>query len=111
MVVPKAPRSFDEPMQKRLIVSAAKRAAVQLWGDDGLNEIAQALPDDTREEFFRVVQVDDWIAVRHFIRWMYVAHHGPAKLSLPRIGSTSTAPSTTATGWFVARCSAWPTRR
>jgi hypothetical protein len=72
-------------MQKRLVVPAAKRAAVLLWGEDGLNEIAQALPDDTREEFFRVHQADEWVACRHFIAWMYAAHHGPAKLSLPKI--------------------------
>ncbi len=70
---------------RRLYIPGLKRAAVLLWGDDGLNEIAQALQDDTREEFFRVVQTDDWIATRHVIRWNYAVHHGPARMSLPKI--------------------------
>ncbi len=65
-------------MQRRIYVQPMKRAAVQLWGDDGLNQIAAALPDDTREEFFRVVQSDPWIAARHLISWMYAAHRGPS---------------------------------
>jgi len=71
-------------MQRRFYVQPMKRAAVLLWGDDGLNQIAAALPDDTREEFFRVVQSDPWIAARHLIAWMYAAHQGPSQLSLPK---------------------------
>jgi hypothetical protein len=80
----KLPVNPKEPMQKRLYLAAMKRAAVLLWGDEGLNDIARGLPDDTREEFFRVVQTDPWIAARHYIKWMYVAHEGPARLSLPK---------------------------
>ncbi len=71
-------------MQKRLYLAAMKRAAVLVWGEDGLNDIAHALPDDTREEFFRVVQTDPWIAARHYIKWMYVVHQGPAGLSVTK---------------------------
>ena len=80
----KAPVNPKEPMQLRLYVPALKRAAVLLWGDDGLNDIAATLPDDTREEFFRVVQTDDWIAARHVIAWSLAAHRGPARLSVPK---------------------------
>jgi serine/threonine-protein kinase len=68
-----------EPMQRRIFVNAAKRAAVLLWGEDGLNEIAQALDDDTREEFFRTMSVEDQIACRHVINWCFAAWEGPAK--------------------------------
>jgi hypothetical protein len=71
-------------MQRRIYLQPMKRAAVLLWGDEGLNAIAAALPDDTREEFFRVVQTEPWIAARHYITWMYAAHRGPSGLSLPK---------------------------
>ncbi len=67
-------------MHRRVYAQAAKRAAVMVWGDEGLNAIASALPDDTREELFRTGPTDPWIAARHLIRWMYAAHHGPAGL-------------------------------
>ncbi len=82
--VAKLPVNPTEHMHRRFYAQAAKRAAVLVWGDDGLNEIASALPDDTREEFFRIGQTDPWIAARHMIRWMYAAHHGPARLHLPK---------------------------
>jgi hypothetical protein len=71
-------------MQRRLYLPAMKRAAVLLWGEEGLDDIGRALPDDTREEFFRTVQTDEWVAVRHITGWMYAAHHGPAQLALAK---------------------------
>lgn len=82
--MPKLPDNPVEPMQRRIYVTPMKRAAVQVWGEDGLNAIAAAVPDDTRAEFFQVVQTEPWIAARHLIDWMYAAHHGPSQLSLPK---------------------------
>ncbi len=80
----KLPVVPTEHMQRRYYVQAMKRAAVALWGDPGLNAIAAALPDETREEFFRVNQSEPWIAARHLIQWMYAVHHGPSQLAQPK---------------------------
>jgi hypothetical protein len=68
-----------EPMQKRLFVPAAKKAAVLLWGDDGLNEIASALDNDTRTEIFRTGGGDEWIESRHVIEWCLRTFEGPCR--------------------------------
>jgi hypothetical protein len=83
--VAKVPSAPTEPLQRRIFVPAAKRAAVLLWGEDGLNDIAQKLHDDTREEFFKIVGTEEWIPARHVIHWCYVAHHGPCGMSVPKM--------------------------
>jgi serine/threonine-protein kinase len=76
-----APKAAPDkvPMQKRFIVPALKKAAVMLWGDDGLNDIAAALENDARSEFFRAAAVDEWIECRHVIEWCLRTFEGPCR--------------------------------
>ena len=80
---PARPAAKQEPakeaLQRRIYVPALKRAAVLLWGDDGLNAIAGACGDDAREEFFRTVSADEWVGCRHVIEWCLRAFEGPCK--------------------------------
>ncbi len=75
----KAPAALPqkEAMQKRLFIPAAKKAAVLLWGDDGLNDIASAVENDTRTEFFKTAAVDEWIPCQHVIEWCLRTFEGP----------------------------------
>jgi serine/threonine-protein kinase len=68
-----------ESMQRRFFIPAAKRAAVLLWGDDGLNEIAQALDNEARNEFFRASGGDEWIPSRLVIEWCLRTFEGPCR--------------------------------
>jgi hypothetical protein len=68
-----------EALQRRIYVPALKRAAVLLWGDDGLNAIAGACGDDARAEFFRTVSADEWVPCRHVIEWCLRAFEGPCR--------------------------------
>ncbi len=68
-----------EAMQKRIFIPAGKRAAVMLWGEEGLNEIAAALEDETRNEFFRATSGEEWIPARFVIEWCLRVFEGPCK--------------------------------
>ncbi len=74
-----------EAMEKRIFVPAARKAAVLLWGEDGLNAIAQTLQHDTREEFFRPVSTGEWVPARMVIDWCYQVFEGPANHDLPKM--------------------------
>ncbi|MGO8993820.1 MAG: protein kinase domain-containing protein [Polyangiaceae bacterium] len=82
---PPAKSQGREPMQKRIFVPAARKAAVMLWGEDGLNDIAAAVDDDTREEFFRTVSSAEPIACKHIENWCLTAWKGPAKMNKPKM--------------------------
>jgi serine/threonine protein kinase len=66
-----------EPMQRRVFVPAAKRAAALLWGDEGLNDIVARVDPETRADFLRVGAGDEWIATRHVVDWCLRTFEGP----------------------------------
>ncbi|AKV03562.1 hypothetical protein AKJ09_10225 [Labilithrix luteola] len=69
-----------EPCCRRTIFVAFRRAAIQVWGEAGLQEIGKLLPEDARGATIDdVVIVGEWLPERYVMSWYEAAMGGPAK--------------------------------
>src|SRR5690242_11418888 len=69
-----------EPCARRTIFVGFRRAALALWGEAGLAEIGQLLPEEVRVATVdNVVIVGEWQPERYVLAWYEAAMSGPAK--------------------------------
>lgn len=70
----------DEPCAGQRVFVAARAAAVELWGDDGLREIAERLPPDARGALIDSAIINDkWLPERYVMAWQEAVWEGPAR--------------------------------
>jgi hypothetical protein len=77
-------RSFimGEPCARGVIFVAARSAALELWGKDGLDAIAARLSDEARRATLdSVVVASDWLPEHYMLEWYEAAWDGPAQRS------------------------------
>jgi hypothetical protein len=72
----------SEPKLKKYYAVAAREAALWAWGQGGVDDIAQRMPEPERGEVFADV-LPPWIAERAMIAMGFGIWNGPAKRSKP----------------------------
>ncbi|AKU96404.1 hypothetical protein AKJ09_03068 [Labilithrix luteola] len=69
-----------EPRARRTIFVGFRKAAIQLWGEPGLAEIGQIMPEEVRAATVdNVVVVGEWQPERYVMAWYDAVMTGPAK--------------------------------
>jgi hypothetical protein len=72
----------DEPYARGMLFVGARDAALQLWGQRGLDAVAARLPPRARAATLeRVVLATDWIPEAHMLEWYDAVWEGPAGAS------------------------------
>ncbi len=73
-----------EPCCRRTIVSALRSAAVELYGEPGLQALGARMTPDCKRLTIDAVQVPSiWLPERLVIEWYQVVYGGPAKAEMP----------------------------
>lgn len=69
----------DEPCARRTIFASFRRAAVDLWGEDGLRRIADGMSEEARRRCIdSIVIEEDMLPERFVLEWYEQAWMGPA---------------------------------
>ena len=69
-----------EPCAAQRVFVASRAAAVQLWGDDGLREIAEHLPPDVRGALIDSALITEaWLPERFVMAWQEAVFAGPVR--------------------------------
>lgn len=69
----------DEPRARRTIFTAFRRAAVDLWKEDGLRQIGAAMTDEARKRCIDPVVIgEEMLPERFVLEWYECAWAGPA---------------------------------
>ena len=69
-----------EPCAGQRVFVASRAAAVELWGDGGLVEIAERLPPDARGALIdSAIITDPWLPERFVMAWQEAVFEGPAR--------------------------------
>jgi hypothetical protein len=69
-----------EPCTKQANLVAMRAAAVHLWGETGLREIGQLLPDDARRDTVEAHIIGgSWVPERYAVAWYEAVWRGPAR--------------------------------
>ena len=69
-----------EPCAAQRVFVASRAAAVELWGDDGLRDIATRLPDEIRQALVdSAIIADRWLPERYVIAWQEAVWLGPSR--------------------------------
>ena len=70
----------NEPCAAQRIFVASRAAAVALYGDDGLREIAERLPPDVRATLIdSAIITDKWLPERFITAWQEAVWQGPTR--------------------------------
>ena len=70
---------FDEPCCRKTIFVAFRAAALDLWGEAGLDAIADRVDRDTRVQTIEpLVITREWLPERFVMAWYEAAWEGPA---------------------------------
>jgi hypothetical protein len=69
-----------EPKLKRFYVAAMLDAAREIWGEDGVHDVARRMPEREREEIL-APQLPPWVPERVLIAWNFALWEGPANRS------------------------------
>lgn len=68
-----------EPLARRTIFSAFRRAAVDIWGDEGLREIGAGMSEEARLRCVDAVVIgEEMLPERFVLEWYECAWAGPA---------------------------------
>jgi hypothetical protein len=71
---------MDEPAARRTLFAASRAAATELWGDDGIAQIAERLPEDARRDTIEsVVVTTEWLPERYMMAWYEAVWAAPAR--------------------------------
>jgi hypothetical protein len=72
--------AIAEPCAAQRVFVASRAAAVALYGDDGLREIAERLPPDVRAAMIdsRII-ADPWLPERYIMAWQQAVWDGPTR--------------------------------
>lgn len=74
----------DEPRARGTILASFREAAVELWGAEGLAQIAAALPAEVRADTVdRIVVHLEWLPERYVMSWYEAVWNGPAARAAP----------------------------
>lgn len=68
------------PLLSRVYVRASRDAARELWGGDGLEDIARRMPERERDEIF-ADPLPEWVPERAMLAWGYATWEGPGRRS------------------------------
>src|SRR5437868_14516951 len=74
-----------EPLARGTNFVASRRAVLDLWGEAGLAEVAQQLPDDARRDTVdaMVITAESWLPERYNQAWYEAIWNGPAHRLAP----------------------------
>jgi hypothetical protein len=72
--------SEPEPQARRTLFAVSRRALVDLWGDDGLAQVAALLPEDVRRDTIdSIVVASEWLPESYMIAWYQAIWQGPGQ--------------------------------
>src|SRR5690606_6138914 len=70
----------DEPCARRTIFTAFRRAAVDLWGEAGLQQIGDAMTEEARRRCIDSIVIEEEMLPERFVlEWYEHAWAGPAR--------------------------------
>jgi hypothetical protein len=69
-----------EPLISRLYVRASRDAAREVWGEEGLADVARRMPEPERKAFF-ADPLPEWVPERAMLAWGFASWEGPGQRS------------------------------
>jgi hypothetical protein len=69
----------DPGLVRRKSLIGVRAACEQLWGKEGSEAVARALPQDVRERTAGIVPLAEWLPLGDLIAWHHVVWDGPAR--------------------------------
>lgn len=74
------PTTSDEPCARRTIFAGFRRAAVDLWGEEGLRQIGDAMSEEARRRCISSIVIEEEMLPERFVHeWYERAWAGPAQ--------------------------------
>jgi hypothetical protein len=78
--MPTSPPPSGEPFARGSVIHGFRAAALEIWGEDGLRDVADRLPVDARVATIdRTVLPIEWVLIRHVVAWHEALWDGPIR--------------------------------
>jgi hypothetical protein len=78
--MPTSPPPSGDPFARGSVIHGFRAAVVEIWGEDGLREVADRLPVEARVATIeKTVLPIEWVSVRHVVAWHEALWDGPVR--------------------------------